>query len=41
MVFSQGKVIGRYIDIADKISDDYGKWYEYGSDLLTVEAELI
>ncbi len=39
MVFSQGKVIGRYIDIADKISDDYGKWYEYGSDLLTVEAE--
>lgn len=39
MVFSQGKVVGRYIDIADKISDDYGKWYEYGSDLLTVEAE--
>ena len=39
MAFSQGKVIGRYIDIADRISDDYGKWYEYGSDLLTVEAE--
>ena len=39
MVFSQGKVIGRYIDIADRISDDYGKWYEYGSDLLVVEAE--
>uniref|UniRef100_UPI00352A6B7A phage tail spike protein n=1 Tax=Aerococcus urinaeequi TaxID=51665 RepID=UPI00352A6B7A len=39
MVFSQGKVVGRYIDIADRISDDYGKWYEYGSDLLTVEAE--
>ena len=39
MVSSQGKVIGRYIDIADRISDDYGKWYEYGSDLLTVEAE--
>ena len=39
MVFNRGKVIGRYIDIADKISDDYGKWYEYGSDLLTVEAE--
>ena len=39
MTFSQGKVIGRYIDIADRISDDYGKWYEYGSDLLTVEAE--
>uniref|UniRef100_UPI00352BB0CF phage tail spike protein n=1 Tax=Aerococcus urinaeequi TaxID=51665 RepID=UPI00352BB0CF len=36
---SQGKVVGRYIDIADRISDDYGKWYEYGSDLLTVEAE--
>ena len=39
MVFSQGEVVGRYIDIADRISDDYGKWYEYGSDLLTVEAE--
>src|SRR5699024_9567361 len=39
MVFSGGKVVGKYIDIADRISDDYGKWYEYGSDLLTVEAE--
>ena len=39
MEFSRGKVVGRYIDIADRISDDYGKWYEYGSDLLTVEAE--
>ena len=39
MVFSQGKVVRRYIDIADKISDDYGKWYEYASDLLTIEAE--
>ena len=32
-------ITGRYIDIADQLSQDYGKWYEYGSDLLTITAE--
>lgn len=39
MTFSNGKITGRYIDIVDKLSDDYGKWYEYGDSLLTVTAE--
>ena len=32
-------ITGRYIDIADRLSQDYGKWYEYGSNLLTITAE--
>lgn len=39
MTFSQGKITGRYIDIVDKLSNDYGKWYEYGDKLLQVTAE--
>ena len=39
MTFSRGKITGRYIDVADRLSDDYGKWYEYGDKLLTVTAE--
>lgn len=39
MTFSGGKVTGKYIDIYDRLSDDYGKWYEYGDNLLTVMAE--
>lgn len=39
MTFSKGKITGRYIDIVDKLSDDYGKWYEYGDKLLQVTAE--
>lgn len=39
MVFSNGVIIGRYIDIYDQLSQDYGKWYEYGDQLLTVEKE--
>lgn len=39
MTFSKGKVTGKYIDIADNISADYGKWYERGDKLLTVVAE--
>lgn len=39
MTFSNGKVTGKYIDIYDRLSDDYGKWYEYGDSLLTVVAE--
>lgn len=39
MTFSKGNVTGRYIDIVDKLSDDYGKWYEYGDKLLQVTAE--
>lgn len=39
MTFSQGKITGRYIDIVDKLSDDYGKWYEYGDKLLHITAE--
>jgi len=39
MTFSKGKITGRYIDIVDKLSDDYGKWYEYGDKLLHITAE--
>lgn len=39
MTFSQGQITGRYIDIMDKRSDDYGKWYEYGDKLLDIKAE--
>lgn len=39
MTFSKGKITGRYIDIVDKLSNDYGKWYEYGDKLLQVTAE--
>ena len=39
MTYSGGKVTGKYIDIYDKVSDDFGKWYEYGDSLLSVEAE--
>lgn len=39
MTFSGGKVTGKYIDIYDRLSDDFGKWYEYGDSLLTVVAE--
>lgn len=39
MTFSQGKITGRYIDIMDKRSADYGKWYEYGDKLLDIKAE--
>lgn len=39
MVYSDGAVIARYVDIYDQLSADYGKWYEYGDQLLTVEKE--
>ena len=39
MTFSDGKVTGKYIDIYDRLSGDFGKWYEYGDSLLTVVAE--
>lgn len=39
MTFSQGQITGRYIDIMDKRSADYGKWYEYGDKLLDIKAE--
>lgn len=39
MTFSKGKITGRYIDIVDKLSDDYGKWYEYGDKLVEITAE--
>lgn len=39
LVFSKGKIIGRYVDLYDSISTDYGKRYEYGDKLISVEAE--
>lgn len=39
MIYSAGKVVRKYIDIYDQRSADYGKWYEYGDNLLTVIAE--
>lgn len=39
ITFTQGRITGKYIDIYDEISSDYGKWYEYGDKLLTVTKE--
>ena len=39
LTFSNGQITGRYIDIYNNMSDNYGKWYEYGDKLITVEAE--
>ncbi len=39
MVFADGMIVGRYVDLYDKLSGDYGKWYEYGDKLISVVAE--
>ena len=39
LTWSNGQITGRYIDLYDKLSDDYGKWFEYGDKLLTITAE--
>ena len=39
LTWSDGQITGRYIDLYDKLSDDYGKWFEYGDKLLTIAAE--
>ncbi len=39
ITWNNGQITGRYIDIYNRLSDDYGKWYEYGDKLLTVLAE--
>ena len=39
MTYSAGEITGRYIYIVDKLSSDYGKWYEYGDKLMQVTAE--
>lgn len=39
LTFLNGEIVGRHIDIYDQMSDDFGKWYEYGDNLITVTAE--
>lgn len=39
ITFDAGQITGRYIDLYDRISDDYGKRYEYGDKLIKVVAE--
>ena len=39
ITFKDGKVVDKFIDIENQISDNYGKWYEYGDKLLKVTAE--
>lgn len=39
LTWSNGKITSRVIDIYDQLSGDYGKWYEYGDKLITIEAE--
>ncbi len=39
MTFSGGKIVERFIDVADRFEEDHGRWYEYGDKLLTVVAE--
>lgn len=39
LTFSNGQITGRYIDIYNNMSANYGKRYEYGGELITVEAE--
>lgn len=37
--FKDGKILSKTINLYDKISNDNGKWFEYGDELLTVVAE--
>lgn len=37
--FKDGKIYDKKIYIYDKLSKDYGKWYEYGDKLISVVAE--
>lgn len=39
IVFKDGKILEKRIDLYDKISKDYGRWYEYGDKLYEVMAE--
>ncbi|MDO5016533.1 MAG: phage tail spike protein [Eubacteriales bacterium] len=39
LAFNESKIVGRYVDLYDDISADYGKRYEYGDKLISVEAE--
>lgn len=39
IIFSDGKIVEKKIDIYDFISKDFGKWYEYGDKLVDVVAE--
>lgn len=37
--FSDGKIVSKSIDVVDRLSDDYGKLFKYGDNLLSVVAE--
>lgn len=37
--FSDGKIVAKSIDVVDRLSDDYGKLFKYGDNLLSVVAE--
>lgn len=37
--FSDGKIVSKSINVLDKLSDDYGKLFKYGDNLLSVVAE--
>lgn len=39
IVFSDGKIVEKKVDIYDNIQKDFGKWYEYGDKLVDVVAE--
>ena len=39
IIFSNGKIISKKINLYNKISNDYGKWFEYGDKLIDVIAE--
>ena len=37
--FVDGKIVAKSIDVVDRLSDDYGKLFKYGDNLLSVVAE--
>ena len=37
--FSDGKIVAKSIDVVDRLSNDYGKLFKYGDNLLNVVAE--
>lgn len=39
ILFKDGRIISKKINIYDEISKDFGKWYEYGDKLISVVAE--
>ncbi|WZU00301.1 phage tail protein [Erysipelothrix sp. D19-032] len=41
LTFVDGIIVKKEIDIYDRLSKDYGRWFEYGDKLISVTAKLL